>query len=132
MLFRRRGGRIEYLLLRSARHGTWGFPKGVAEPGERPVDTARRELLEETALSRVVPVPGFRRIITYRLPAGLGGRRKRVGYRLGEILGGRLRRSREHDAHGFLTLDAALRRLEHESVRRVLRAAAAVVGVGGA
>lgn len=31
----------------------WGFPKGHAELGEEPVEAARRELLEETAISDI-------------------------------------------------------------------------------
>lgn len=30
--------------------GHWGFPKGHANPGETPFDTAKRELFEETGL----------------------------------------------------------------------------------
>jgi 8-oxo-dGTP pyrophosphatase MutT (NUDIX family) len=36
------------LLLRSYRH--WDFPKGQVEPGETPLDAARRETREETGI----------------------------------------------------------------------------------
>jgi bis(5'-nucleosidyl)-tetraphosphatase len=46
---RRIGGEIRYLLLRCYRY--WDFPKGEIEPGEDPLETARRESEEETGLT---------------------------------------------------------------------------------
>jgi len=37
-----------FLLLRA--YGYWDFPKGEVEPGEEPIETARREAAEETGL----------------------------------------------------------------------------------
>ena len=39
---------VRFLLLRAYRH--WDFPKGRVEPGEQPLDAAKREVEEETAL----------------------------------------------------------------------------------
>lgn len=39
------------LLLRAYRH--WDFPKGVREPGEEPLQTALREVAEETGISEL-------------------------------------------------------------------------------
>jgi 8-oxo-dGTP pyrophosphatase MutT (NUDIX family) len=38
------------LIAHATRSPRWDIPKGVAEPGEAPEQTARRELLEETGL----------------------------------------------------------------------------------
>lgn len=38
----------EILVVRNVASGMWGFPKGHQEPGELPIDTALRELEEET------------------------------------------------------------------------------------
>lgn len=38
-----------YLLLRAFRH--WDFPKGLVQPGELPLEAARREVREETGLT---------------------------------------------------------------------------------
>lgn len=55
LLYRRRGGRLEFLLahpggpvFRRRDAGAWTIPKGEIEPGEEPLAAARRELLEET------------------------------------------------------------------------------------
>jgi phosphohistidine phosphatase len=43
-------GGLEFCLITSSRKGRWGFPKGVVDPGETPVDTALKEALEEAGL----------------------------------------------------------------------------------
>jgi 8-oxo-dGTP pyrophosphatase MutT (NUDIX family) len=40
-----------YLLLRAWRN--WDFPKGLVEPGETPLEAARREVAEETGLAEL-------------------------------------------------------------------------------
>lgn len=40
-----------FLILRAYRN--WDFPKGGLEPGEEPLDCARREVAEETGLTRL-------------------------------------------------------------------------------
>lgn len=46
------GGESEFLIVRQFRHGNqqvgMEFPAGTVDPGESPLETARRELLEET------------------------------------------------------------------------------------
>lgn len=41
-------GSPRFLLLRAYRN--WDFPKGQAEPGEAPLETAKREMAEETGI----------------------------------------------------------------------------------
>lgn len=49
VLVRREEGAWKYLFLRVFRN--WDFPKGVVEAGEQPLDTAKREVAEETGIS---------------------------------------------------------------------------------
>jgi len=49
ILVRRNGIQWRYLLLRA--FGYWDFPKGIVEPGESPVEAAKREVVEETTLN---------------------------------------------------------------------------------
>lgn len=65
VIFRRRSGNLEFLLVKNKRGGNWGFPKGHIERGEDEFDTARREILEETGL-RVSFLDGFRALSEYR------------------------------------------------------------------
>lgn len=55
-MYRRRGGRIEVLLVhpggpfwRQKDEGAWTIPKGELDPGEAPLDAAVREFREETS-----------------------------------------------------------------------------------
>jgi 8-oxo-dGTP pyrophosphatase MutT (NUDIX family) len=52
VIVRRHAGGFRFLLLRAYRH--WDFPKGMVHPGEPPLVAARREVLEETGLERLV------------------------------------------------------------------------------
>lgn len=47
VIYRRNGGKIEYLLLLQRKSQTWSFPKGHMEVGETEEKTALREIYEE-------------------------------------------------------------------------------------
>lgn len=59
----------KYLLLYQKESKTWSFPKGHCEPGETELQTAMRELYEETGLVGD-PVCGFRKEYSYTTPSG--------------------------------------------------------------
>ena len=41
------------LLVKNSKGGHWGLPKGTPEKDEKPIDTARRELFEETGIKDI-------------------------------------------------------------------------------
>ncbi len=49
VVVRRAPEQWQFLMLRCYRN--WDFPKGLVEPGEEPLATARREVAEETGLT---------------------------------------------------------------------------------
>lgn len=51
VVVRKVDGRWRFLVLRAWRN--WDFPKGLIEPGEKPLAAARRETHEETGLSEL-------------------------------------------------------------------------------
>lgn len=66
LIWRRRHGCYEFLLLRQKRSGSWSFPKGHMEAGETELICAAREVQEECGMS-LHPQPGFRRKLQYTL-----------------------------------------------------------------
>jgi 8-oxo-dGTP pyrophosphatase MutT (NUDIX family) len=116
------GGAPRILLLRNARHGTWGFPKGHLDDGESAVEAAWRELREETGLTAAdVTVRPFIGSLRYAVPKD--GYRpgkpprptpKRVDLLLGEIppaVAKQVARSAEHAESAWLSPDDARDRL---------------------
>ncbi len=52
IVFRKNSQNIEFLVVHSKNYNFWGFPRGMNEKGERIIDTALRELYEETGLEK--------------------------------------------------------------------------------
>jgi len=121
-----------WLLLRNARERHWGFAKGHLEQDEDELSGALREVKEETGLiPRIDPV--FREAIRYVVPARKKhpASEKEVVYFLGSV-GDRedVALSEEHDRAEWLALDEALKTLDHEQLREVLRRAARFAASG--
>lgn len=128
------GPSAEFLLLRNARHGTWGFPKGHLEPGESLMDAALREVREETGMTvrQEGLAADFADTCIYqvpekdRRPAEAAQGWKRVVHFLARAPedGREFHRSQEHDEAGWFAEREALVRLQHDSSRRALIRAA--------
>lgn len=101
-------GQPKVLILRAYRN--WDFPKGAVEPGETPLEAARREVREETGLTRL----DFRWGESYR---------ETQPYRRGKVARYYLAESR--DERAYLPVNAALGRPEHHELRWVSPADAA-------
>jgi bis(5'-nucleosidyl)-tetraphosphatase len=117
-------GEPRYLLLVNQRDGMPGFPKGHRDGGEHDLETALRETREETGLTDVDVVPGFRDEIAYRVRKGGGFRWKTVVYFRARLRTGEVALSHEHTAFDWLPLEDALARLTFPSLRDVLVRAA--------
>ncbi|MEE9395001.1 MAG: NUDIX domain-containing protein [Planctomycetota bacterium] len=113
----------QYLLLRNARHGTWGFPKGHRDGDESLECTARRELEEETGLRDPVVDPDFKELTRYEVRTAEGRHIKEVLYLLAEITQGRVEISPEHDEMRWVSLTEARKTLQWDDSRRILMAA---------
>ncbi len=99
----------------------WTFPKGLVEKGEKPEDTAIREVYEETGVKgRIVLELG--RISYWYVREG-EKIRKRVVYYLMEYLHGEPKPSWEVKDAKFFTIEEAKRLLKYKGDKEIFRRA---------
>lgn len=65
VVYRKHHGNTEILLIRHVKSGGWSFPKGHMEQGENELQTAVREIKEETNIDAVVDDPSFRETVVF-------------------------------------------------------------------
>lgn len=70
VVYRKKQGELELLLIRHKNGGHWAFPKGHVEKDETDEETALREIREETGLS-VKLKTDFRMSVTYSPKPGV-------------------------------------------------------------
>jgi len=69
VVYRLKNNQPEYLLLKSATSNFWGFPKGHVEGNETDIETAVREIREETQLQATIN-PEFHADLDYDMKNG--------------------------------------------------------------
>lgn len=121
--FREEDGEILYLVISSAvtKREHWEFPKGGVEEGEREVETALRELREETGVSDVELLPGYREPIRYIYRRAEGLVFKQVVYFIGRVNDPHvIPRREEVKDYRWATYDEARKLLRHGNARELL------------
>jgi bis(5'-nucleosidyl)-tetraphosphatase len=116
-----------FLLLRSRRDRSWGFPKGHLIEGEDLLSGAMRELWEETGIVQIALVPGFTEHITYRVNRAGRFRQKTVTYFLGQVDTPAVRLSEEHSEHRWVVVEDARKILTFENLRALVTRAWMIV-----
>lgn len=121
VVFTRRNEEILFVIVQEAS-GTYSFPKGHVEGMETEMQTAAREIQEETGL-RPVFLPGFRETDEYDL-AEKPGTRKQVVYFLAEY-GSEALNPRQGEIREILLLPytEAMQQIPYKGAKRVLAAA---------
>ena len=121
VVFRRLNGGIVYLIVLNRKGdsiGHWGFPKGHIETGETELETAAREILEETGL-RVNFIEGFRYVVNYSPRAGVN---KDAVYFLAQSKESKVViQKSEIASYRWLSYNNAIKKLDHDN--DVLKAA---------
>lgn len=131
ILYRREGTDLRLLLLRNRGTGHWGFPKGRRDAADaHEVDTALREVLEETGYEALSLHPAFRVELSY-LVRGQQPYPKRVTYFLAEAPAREPALSEEHDRLHWAAAHEIDGLLQHGQLRDLARAALAAAGTAG-
>lgn len=112
------------ILLLQYPQGHWDFPKGhVEESDASRHDTARRELAEETGISKIEIIEGFEDRTSYSFRHKGKRIEKQVFWYIALTDSLEVDLSNEHLQHIWLDWDAADDLMSHEESREVLRAA---------
>ena len=120
LVYRKHGDKIQMLILRHKMGGHWSFPKGHVEMGETEVQTALREVQEETGLS-IQLLDGFRQQVSYSPRPGIY---KDVVYFLGFARDSRTTRQEEEISEiRWVDLDTTDEFLTYENDRQLISSA---------
>jgi 8-oxo-dGTP pyrophosphatase MutT (NUDIX family) len=119
MILFRRTPEPHYLLLHY-ESGHWDLPKGHIESGEHPEETAKRELQEETGISEIHLLDGYKQTLRYFFRQKGIGIFKVVIFFLAETTQSEVTLSAEHVGFDWLPYDAALARLTFKNSRDLL------------
>jgi len=119
------GDNIEVLLCANFQRGVWALPKGTPDPGENIVETAQREVREETGLE--VEMKAKAGSINYWFVHEGIRCRKTVHFFLMEPRGGSLEKhDPEFDAVEWVSLTEAYQRMSYKNETEMVRRAVAL------
>ena len=138
VIFRESGKGRKYLLLhhqaidskRTAHPvstGHWSFPKGHVEKGETTEETVRREVREETGITKLEFVPDFKETIRYFVNYDGQNRLKFVAFFLAKTNQKKITISFEHQGFAWLSYEEAILTVTYPSDKHVLKAAEAFI-----
>ncbi len=130
-MFHRVDDTPQYLLLHypprtsadKKRGGHWDLPKGHIEKGEVEEQSVRREIQEETGITELELVPGFRERTHYFYKHDGELMKKFVTFFLAEAAGDTVTLSHEHDDYVWLPYEKAIEQLTYETARGIFRKA---------
>ena len=128
VIFRRERGIIKYLLLhypRGVRRPSpyWDFPKGHVERGEKLIETAEREVTEETGLTNIKFFEGFKSWIKYFFKYKSKTVVKVVTFFLAETKIKKVKISFEHKGFKWLPYEKSLEQLTFNNAKEILKKA---------
>ena len=139
VIFRREDGNIKFLLLNYGKTKSgkyhWGFAKGHMEENETEEETMRREVLEETGISDLNLISGFRDKNRHfyraygeeREKRKKSGRKtlvaKQVAYLLAETKSEKINLSQEHIDFAWLPFGESKKRLTYKISQKTLEKA---------
>lgn len=111
----------EFLIL-NYEEGHWDFPKGHVELNETELETALRELKEETGIENVQIISEFREYLEYSYMRNGKKSTKQVVFFLGKVyMSQKITLSSEHNDFKWLSFSDALSLLTYENAKEILK-----------
>jgi len=127
IVFRKEEGKIYYLLLHypgfRGDRTHWDFPKGQIEKGESMVDTAKREVKEETGIRELRILPGLKETMKYFFKFKGKNIMKFVTFFLAESKRKSVKLSCEHIGFKWLPYEDAIEQLTYNNAKEILKKA---------
>lgn len=117
--YRTTRGKREYLVLKS-RTKDWEFPKGTVEQNEELQEAALRETEEETGISGIRILDGFREDYSYVFESDGHTIHKTVHLFIGHSYEAKADLSKEHSDHQWRTYEQAKNTLTHSATKNIL------------
>jgi 8-oxo-dGTP pyrophosphatase MutT (NUDIX family) len=114
--------KIKFLLLHYGA-GHWEFPRGHAQKDEEETETALRELKEETGISKVKLIEGFRKEINFYFRKQNELIFKTAVFYLFETKQKHVKLSFEHTGYKWANIQTALKTLTFKDSKKVIEAA---------
>ncbi|MDO8668965.1 MAG: NUDIX domain-containing protein [Candidatus Buchananbacteria bacterium] len=129
ILFRynNRDKEVQYLVL--YHRGTyWQFPKGRVEAGESEIETAKRELMEETAISNVSIIKGWRQQTQFFFQEERVGKKELIKkdyilYLAKMPKGAEVKISNMHNGYAWFNYKVAGKYLKFKSLKEIIKEA---------
>ena len=100
--------------------GHWDFPKGHVDKGETEIETATRELEEETGIKNIILLDNFRKTINYKIQKRDRKISKEVVFFIATRAETEINLSHEHVDYGWFDFTSALKQLTYDNARSVL------------
>lgn len=129
VIFRTNNNSTEIALVAVKGGKVWGLPKGIVDRGERPEETAVREVREETGLNGRAKDKVGEISYWYYIKGENARCRKTVHFYLMEYLSGS---TKDHDAEvddaSWFLLDEALKKVSYKGDKEIIEKAKAMIG----
>ena len=120
IVFSEESGERRYLILHY-EEGHWDLPKGHIEEGETEEETTRREIFEETGISELEFIPGFRKAISYTFKRKGEPVPKEAVFFLAKIHANEVYLSDEHTGYAWLPYKQAAKKVTYDNARQLLK-----------
>jgi 8-oxo-dGTP pyrophosphatase MutT (NUDIX family) len=120
ILFNEKNNTRKYLLLNYPT-GHWDFVKGGIELGEDTLQTAIRETKEETGITDIEFIDGYKEEIEYFFRANNNNIHKKVYFFLAKTNSTNIVLSHEHLDYTWLDYESALKKLTYDNAINLLK-----------